>query len=90
MGESVATSLLEKCEDDTHTPKMGTWESSQNFRIRSQGSKHLALGCVLYHWKDIKVQMSKMGLHGHLDMCSTSYDPKNNIGSQSGNLTPDH
>jgi hypothetical protein len=24
----VATPLLEECEDDTHTPKMGTWESS--------------------------------------------------------------
>jgi len=23
----VATSLLEECEDDTHTPEMGTWES---------------------------------------------------------------
>jgi hypothetical protein len=25
----VATPLLEECEDDTHTPKMGTWESSE-------------------------------------------------------------
>jgi hypothetical protein len=25
---SVATPLLEECEDDTHTPEMGTWESS--------------------------------------------------------------
>jgi len=24
----VATPLLEKCEDDIHTPEMGTWESS--------------------------------------------------------------
>jgi len=24
----VATPLLEKCEDDTHTLKMGTWECS--------------------------------------------------------------
>jgi hypothetical protein len=24
----VVTPLLEECEDDTHTPKMGTWESS--------------------------------------------------------------
>jgi len=27
-GNNVATPLLEECEDDTHTPKMGTWESS--------------------------------------------------------------
>ncbi len=39
------------------------WDS-QNFRIRLQRSKHLALGCSLYHWKVIKVSMSKMGLHG--------------------------
>jgi hypothetical protein len=26
---SVTTSLLEECEDDTHTPEMGTWESSK-------------------------------------------------------------
>jgi hypothetical protein len=26
--ELVATPLLEECEDDTHTPEMGTWESS--------------------------------------------------------------
>jgi hypothetical protein len=25
---SVATPLLEECEDDTYTPEMGTWESS--------------------------------------------------------------
>jgi hypothetical protein len=25
----VATPLLEACEDDTHTPEMGTWESSE-------------------------------------------------------------
>jgi hypothetical protein len=24
---SVTTPLLEECEDDTHIPKMGTWES---------------------------------------------------------------
>jgi len=24
----VATPLLEECEDDIHTPEMGTWESS--------------------------------------------------------------
>ncbi len=27
MFHIVATPLLEECEDDTHTPEMGTWES---------------------------------------------------------------
>jgi hypothetical protein len=25
---NVTTPLLEECEDDTHTPELGTWESS--------------------------------------------------------------
>jgi len=28
LSQSVATPLLEECEDDTHTLEMGTWESS--------------------------------------------------------------
>jgi hypothetical protein len=53
----------------THTPEMGTWESTKISRERLQGSKHLALGSFLYHWKAIEVWMSKMGSHvpfGHL------------------------
>jgi hypothetical protein len=29
MSNDVATSLLEEREDDTHTPEMRTWESSE-------------------------------------------------------------
>jgi hypothetical protein len=39
------------------------------FRERLQGSKHLALGSFLYHWKYIEVWMFKMGSYdpfGHL------------------------
>jgi hypothetical protein len=28
----VTTPLLEECEDDTHTPEMGTWESSETLK----------------------------------------------------------
>jgi len=28
----VATPLLEECEDDTHTPEMGTWESFRTLK----------------------------------------------------------
>ncbi len=37
--------------------------NSRNFRVWLQGSKHLALGRSLYHWKVIKVYMSKIGSH---------------------------
>ncbi len=29
----IATPLLEECEDDTHIPEMGTWESSETLKI---------------------------------------------------------
>jgi hypothetical protein len=53
----VVTPLWVKCEDETHTPKSGNLESSgtlKKLRPRFQGSKHLALGCSLYHWKGIE------------------------------------
>jgi len=34
---------------------LGVLRDSQNFRAQFQGAKHLALGCSLYHWKDIEV-----------------------------------
>ncbi len=48
---------LKKCEDDIHTPDMGTWgvlQDSQKFGTWLQGSKHLALKCSLYHWKGLE------------------------------------
>jgi hypothetical protein len=41
----VTTLLLEECEDDTHTPEMGTWESTgtpetSEFDCRGQNTLH--------------------------------------------------
>ncbi len=33
---SVATPFLEECEDDTHIPEMGTWESSETLETSEQ------------------------------------------------------
>jgi len=55
---------------------LGVLRESWHFRVWLQGSKHLTLGCSLYHWKIIKVYMSKMGSHGHLDISSTCYGKK--------------
>jgi hypothetical protein len=43
LAHNVATPLLEECEDDTHTPEMGTWESfetpkTSKFDCRSQNT----------------------------------------------------
>jgi hypothetical protein len=48
---------------------LGVLRDSQNFRVRLQGSKHLALRRSSCHWKAIEMWMSKMALHepfGHL------------------------
>ncbi len=48
---SVATPLLEECEDDTHTPEMGTWEPSRtpkNLELDCRGQNTLHWG-VLYN-----------------------------------------
>jgi hypothetical protein len=55
---NVATPLLEECEDDIHTPEMGTWESFETPEILEldyKGSKHLALRISSCHWKAIEV-----------------------------------
>jgi hypothetical protein len=62
----VTTLFQEECEDETHTPEIGTWgvfRDSQKFRVRLWWSKLFALKSSLYHWKAIEVQMSKMGSH---------------------------
>jgi hypothetical protein len=54
---TVATPLSEECEDETHTPEMGTWESSgtpetSEFDCRGQNTSHCEV--FLYHWKAIE------------------------------------
>jgi hypothetical protein len=49
---------LRECEDEIHTPEMGTRESSETLKsleFDCKGQKNLALGRFLCHWKDIKV-----------------------------------
>jgi hypothetical protein len=43
LSMNVATPLLKECEDDTHTPEMGTWESfgtpkTSEFNCRGQNT----------------------------------------------------
>ncbi len=33
--QCVATLLFEECEDDSHTPEMGTWESTRLPKLQS-------------------------------------------------------
>jgi hypothetical protein len=61
LSTSVTTPLLEECEDDTHTPKMGTWESfrtleTSEFDCRGQNTSHLDVFISLERYRSIDVQ----------------------------------
>jgi hypothetical protein len=75
----VATPLLEECEDDTHTFKMGTWESSgtlktSEFDFRGQHTSPWSIRHVIE--KLLKCKCQKWPRMSHLDICSTSYGKK--------------
>ncbi len=67
---------LRKCEDETHTPEMGTWESfgilkTSKFNYRGQNTSHWG---VLYITGNIsKFRCKKWARMGHLDIYSTHY-----------------
>ncbi len=76
---SVATPLLEECEDDTHTPKMGTWESSETpktLKLDCKGQNTSHWGVLNIIGKLWKCTCRKGAFMGHLDICSTSYVQK--------------
>jgi len=70
---------LRECEDEIHTPEMGTWESSgihkiSEFNYRGQNTLHWS---VLYIIEKLsKCRCRKWARMSHLDICSTSYGKK--------------
>jgi hypothetical protein len=76
---NVTTPLLEECEDDIHTPKMGTWESSRTpkiseFDCRGQNTSLWSVLQVVGNL--LKCRCRKWPRMNHLDICSTSYGKK--------------
>jgi hypothetical protein len=75
----VATLLWRKCEDETHTPEIGTWESSgtpqtSEFNYRGQNTLHWVVLYII--GKLLKCRCRKWPRMGRLDICSTSYGKK--------------
>jgi len=70
---------LEECEDETHTPEIGTWESfgtpkTSEFDRKGQNTLHWG---VLYIIRKLtKCKCRKWPRMGHLDICNTSYGEK--------------
>jgi hypothetical protein len=75
----VATILLEECEDDTHTPKMRTWESTgtpEFLEFDRKGQNTLHWDVLYIIGKLSKCRYWKWARMSHLDISSTSYDKK--------------
>jgi hypothetical protein len=70
---------LKECEDDTHTPKMGTWESSgipKNSKLDCKGQNTLPWNVLYTVEKGLKPRCRKWPRMSHSDICSTSYVQK--------------
>jgi hypothetical protein len=70
---------LKKCEDETHTLAMGTWESfgtlkTSEFNCRGQSTLHWGVFYII--GKLSKCKCRKWACMGHLDIYSTRYGKK--------------
>jgi hypothetical protein len=70
---------LRECEDEIHTPEMGTWESfgtlkSLEFDCKGQNTLHWGVFYII--GKLSKCRCQKWDRLSHLDISSTSYDQK--------------
>jgi hypothetical protein len=70
---------LKECEDETHTPEMGTWESSMTpesseFDCKGQNTSNWR---ILYTIEKIlKCRCPKWACMTHVDICNASYGQK--------------
>jgi hypothetical protein len=90
--QPVATPLLEECEDDTHTPKMGTWEFTETpetseLDCRGQNTSHWVFFISLESYESVDVEN---GLAWAIWTSAAQVMCKRRAGSQIGNLTLDH
>ncbi len=76
---------LRECEDETYTPKTGTWESSEipetlEFNCRGQNTSHWGVFYIIGNL--LKFKCRKWARMGHLDIYNTSYGKKKNTKSR--------
>jgi hypothetical protein len=89
---TVATPLWGKCEDETHTPKIGTWESSgtpkiSEFNCRGENTSHWVFFVPLERSWSLDVQN---GLAWVIWTSTSQVMVERRAGSQTGSLTPNH
>jgi hypothetical protein len=67
---------LKECEDDTHTPEMGTWESfktPKNSEFNCKGQNTFPWGVLYIVGKVLKHRCWKWPCMSHLNIFNTSY-----------------
>ncbi len=69
--EACRNPTLKECEDETHTPEMGTWESfgtpkTSKFDCRGQNTSHLGVFLSLESYQSVDVENGLHGSFGHL------------------------
>ncbi len=70
---------LAKCEDETHTPKVGDLESSgtpESLELNNKAQNTSHWGVLSVIGKFLKRRYQKWSRIGHLDICSPSYGQK--------------
>ncbi len=83
---------MEKCEDDTHTLEMGTWESSETPKLQSWIARvktpRIGVSFIpLESYESVDVENE---LAWAIWTFAAQVRGKRRVGSQIGNLTPDH
>jgi hypothetical protein len=79
VGPTCRNPTLAKCEDETHTPKVGDLESSgtpESLEFDSKGKNTSPWGVLGVIGKILKCRCPKWPRIGHLDICSPSYGQK--------------
>jgi hypothetical protein len=84
--------ILRECEDEIHTPEMGTWESSRTaetseFDYKGQTSRIGVLFISLENYQRVDVEN---GLIWAIWTYAAQVMAKRKVGSQIGNLAPNH
>ncbi len=79
FGSWCRNPTLRKCEDETHTPELGTWESlgtpkTSEFNCKGQNTLHW--GVLYIIGKLLKCRCRKWARTRHLNICNTSYGKK--------------
>ncbi len=84
---------LAKCEDETHTPKVGDLESSKTpefLEFDSKGKNTSPWGVLGVIGKVLKCRCSKWPRIGHLDIYNPSYGQKKGRESKTGTISGLH